>query len=65
MAHHGLLTGEKTLAKAMELTEIVEDLAKQFWSLKQLGEPKLLSDRQMSDVIKKFQTYGQQNSADA
>lgn len=65
MAHHGLLTGEKTLAKAMELTEIVEDLAKQFWALKQLGEPKLLSDKQMNDVIKKFQTYGQQNSADA
>ncbi len=60
MAHHGQLTGEKNLAKAMELTEIVEDLAKQFWALKQLGEPTLLSDRQMSDVIKKFQTYGQQ-----
>ncbi len=60
MAHHGLLTGEKNLAKAMELTEIVEDLAKQFWALKQLGEPALLSDRQMNDVIKKFQTYGQQ-----
>ena len=60
LAHHGLLTGEKNLAKAMELTEIVEDLAKQFWALKQLGEPKLLSDNQMNDVIEKFQTYGQQ-----
>ena len=62
MAHHGLLTGEKNLAKSMELTEIVEDLAKQFWALKQLGEPKLLSDQQMNDVIKKFQTYGQQKN---
>ena len=61
MAHHGQLTGEKNLAKAMELTEIVEDLAKQFWALKQLGELTLLSDRQMNEVIKKFQTYGQQN----
>ncbi len=61
MAHHGQLTGERNLAKAMELTEIVEDLAKQFWALKQLGEPTLLSDRQMNEVIKKFQTYGQQN----
>lgn len=62
LAHHGLLTGEKNLAKAMELTEIVEDLAKQFWALKQLGKPKLLSDRQMNDVIKKFETYGQQSN---
>lgn len=60
LAHHGQLAGEKTLAKAMELCEIIEDLSQQFWALKQIGEPALLSDVQMNEVLKKFQSYGQQ-----
>ena len=61
MAHHGLLAGETTLAKAIELTEIIEDLAQQYWAVCQLGEPTLLTDQQMQEVLRKFKTYGQQN----
>ena len=60
MAHHGMLAGEKNLEKAIELTEIVEDLAHQYWAACQLGEPKLLSQKQMEEVLEKFKTYGQQ-----
>ena len=60
MAHHGMLAGEKNLEKAIELTEIVEDLAHQYWAVCQLGPPKLLSKSQMEEVLEKFKTYGQQ-----
>ncbi len=62
LAHHGQLAGERTLAKAVELAEIIEDLAQQYWALQQIAEPKLLSKKQMNDVLAKFQTYGQQKS---
>lgn len=62
LAHHGQLAGGKTLGKAMELAEIVEDLSLQYWALKQLGEPVLLSKEQMQDVHAKFKTYGQQKT---
>lgn len=60
LAHHGQLAGEKNLAKALELAEIVEDLSQQYWAALQLGEPNLLSDGQMRAVLEKFKTYGQQ-----
>ncbi len=62
MAHHGLLAGEASLAKAVELTEIIEDLAQQYWAVCQLGEPTLLNEQQMQEVLEKFKTYGQQKS---
>ncbi len=61
MAHHGLLAGERTLDKAVELTEIIEDLAQQYWAVCQLGEPTLLTNQQMQEVLEKFKTYGQQD----
>ena len=60
MAHHGMLAGEKNLEKAIELTEIVEDLSHQYLAVCQLGAPKLLSKSQMEEVLEKFKTYGQQ-----
>lgn len=62
LAHHGQLAGGKTLGKAMELAEIIEDLSLQYWSLKQLGEPTLLSKEQMQEVHEKFKSYGQQKA---
>ena len=62
LAHHGQLAGEENLDKALELAEIIEDLSQQYWAVLQLGEPTLLSDKQMDDVIKKFATYGHQPS---
>lgn len=61
MAHHGLLTGAETIDKAVELTEIIEDLAKQYWGVLQLGQPSLLTESEMQTVLQKFKTYGQQN----
>lgn len=60
MAHHGQLAGGKSLREAVELAEIVEDLAQQYWAVCQLGKPKLLTKAQMKEVLEKFKTYGQQ-----
>ena len=60
LAHHGQLAGEKNLAKALELAEIIEDLSHQYWAALQIGQPAILTRKQMDDVIKKFKTYGQQ-----
>lgn len=62
MAHHGQLAGEKTIEKAVELAEIVEDLSHQYWALLQIAEPKLLTKKQMTEVLEKFKTYGQQKT---
>ncbi|MCX8098581.1 MAG: class II aldolase/adducin family protein [Casimicrobiaceae bacterium] len=60
MANHGLVaigpTPEKTLAIALE----VEELCGQYWRACQLGEPVLLSEAEMAEVLVKFKTYGQQ-----
>jgi L-fuculose-phosphate aldolase len=47
---------ERTLALAVE----VESLARQYWHALQVGEPFLLDDAQMSEVLEKFADYGRQ-----
>lgn len=61
---HGMICFHDNLDKALWLAVEVETLAKQYWHACQLGEPVLLSDAQMSDVLEKFQTYGKQSSKD-
>ena len=60
LANHGMIaTGvdlERTLALAIE----VETLAAQYWRALQIGEPVLLSDQQMAEVLRKFEHYGRQ-----
>ena len=48
------------LNKALQLAVEVENLARCYLMVRQLGEPKLLDDRQMALVLKKFETYGKQ-----
>ncbi len=49
-------TAEKALALAVE----VETLARQYWHACQGGEPVLLSQAQMDEVLERFKTYGRQ-----
>ena len=60
LSHHGVLAAEKSLKKALKLAHEVENLAHMYVLTRLLGEPKILSEEQMSDVLKRFQTYGQQ-----
>lgn len=60
LAHHGVIATGVDLNKALQLAVEVENLARCYLMVRQLGEPKLLDDRQMALVLKKFETYGKQ-----
>lgn len=63
MAHHGVVAAHVSIARALALAVTVEDLAYQYLLCLQFGEPPVLSDAQMGDVLEKFKTYGQQAPA--
>jgi L-fuculose-phosphate aldolase len=58
LAHHGVIALGRDLARALWLANEVEVLAQQYLLACQLGEPPLLSDAQMDEVIEKFKGYG-------
>ena len=58
LAHHGVIALGRDLARTLWLANEVEVLAKQYLLACQLGEPPLLSDAQMDEVIEKFKGYG-------
>ncbi len=60
LANHGQIAGGPTLKKALSVAEGVEDLADQYLSALVLGEPVILDAKEMSGILKKFQTYGKQ-----
>jgi len=58
MSHHGLIAFGDNLEKAMSLAVEVEVLAQQYQLVLQMGEPELLSEKDMEDVLHRFWTYG-------
>ena len=60
LANHGMIVGGASLAQALALAVEVETLAEMYCHARQLGEPALLSDAEMDDVLARFRTYGQQ-----
>ncbi len=58
---HGMICFHDNLDKALWLAVEVETLAKQYWHACQAGEPVLLDESQMAEVIEKFKTYGKQD----
>lgn len=61
LANHGMITVGKTLDKALSVAQEIELLCEQYLNILQTGEPILLSDVQMDDVMEKFKTYGVQS----
>ena len=59
LANHGMIAAGADLAAALELAIEVEGLAEMYWRALQIGEPVMLSDAEMADVVEKFRTYGQ------
>lgn len=59
--NHGLIAIGSTLSESFHLALEVETLAKQYCEAIKLGDIKLLSKQQMTEVIAKFKTYGQRN----
>ena len=60
LANHGMLVAGRDLDQALALAIELEELCEQFWRSSQLGDPVLLSAQEMTEVLEKFATYGQQ-----
>lgn len=58
MANHGLVAWGRGLAGALALAVEVEALCGQYLRCLQVGEPALLSDVEMAEVLEKFRDYG-------
>jgi L-fuculose-phosphate aldolase len=59
MANHGLVAVGASLDAALSLAVEVEELCAQFWRAKLMGEPVLLNDAEMDEVLERFKHYGQ------
>ena len=62
MAHHGLTCFEKDLSTALALAVEIEHLATVYCRILAIGEADVLSDGEMDKVLKKFSSYGNQDS---
>ena len=58
LANHGLVTAAPDLPTAFNIAEEIELVARIYYQTLTAGEPKLLSDAQMDEVLEKFKTYG-------
>ena len=57
LSNHGLVALGKDLNEAFNIAEEVEHLSRLFVEAKKIGEPLLLSDRQMVEVLDRFNSY--------
>lgn len=62
LAHHGMIAAHVSIARALALAVTVEELAQLYLLCLPLGEPPVLSEEQIAEVLVKYQTYGQQPS---
>ena len=60
LAHHGAVVGHATLARALDLAVLVEEMARLFVLCRSLGTPPLLGEDEIARVLEKHETYGQQ-----
>lgn len=60
MSHHGMVVFGTDLDEALALAVELETLCEQYWRALQIGEPALLGEREMAEVLQKFSGYGQQ-----
>jgi L-fuculose-phosphate aldolase len=60
LANHGQICFGPSLDKALWLAVEVEALCHQFWAASMIGKPVLMTDAEMTSVLKRFPTYGKQ-----
>ncbi|MEM8629607.1 MAG: class II aldolase/adducin family protein [Pseudomonadota bacterium] len=60
LGNHGMICFHDTLPKALALAVEVEALCQQYAIARQTGEPVILSDAEMTDILKRFGAYGKQ-----
>lgn len=64
LANHGQLATGQNLDSALQLAQLVEELAHCHWGALAIGGPQLLDTAQMEEVMEAFSSYGQQHSCD-
>lgn len=57
LANHGMIAAGRDLDEAMGLAVEVESLCEQYWRALQIGEPDILSESEMNEVMEKFRGY--------
>jgi L-fuculose-phosphate aldolase len=57
LGNHGMIACGRDLSEAMGLAMEVESLCEQYWRALQVGEPLILSEAQMDEVMEKFRGY--------
>ncbi len=60
LSHHGVVATGMDLSAALKLAHEVENLAKTYTVVYQLGTPKILDSEKMKAVQERFKTYGKQ-----
>ena len=65
LAQHGMICTGDALDTALALAVEVESLSRMYWQALQIGTPPILTAAEMTLVIEKFKTYGQQNLSPA
>ena len=58
LANHGMVVFGRDLSQALALAIEFETLCAQYWRSLQIGEPVLLSEAEMAEVIERFRWYG-------
>jgi len=58
LGNHGMIALGYDLADALAVAVEVEALCEQYCIALQIGEPNVLSDSQMQEVLEKFKSYG-------
>ncbi len=59
LANHGLLAGSTNLATAFAIAEEIEFCCEVYVKAKSLGDPVILDQTEMKNMVGKFKTYGQ------
>ena len=62
LANHGQICFGPNLDKALWLASEIDGLCQQYWAASLAGKPVILSDAEMTSVLKRFKTYGKQKS---
>ena len=57
MSNHGQVAFEKSLDKAFELAQEIENICQQYINALKLGEPKILSINEMNKILEKIKSY--------
>lgn len=59
LANHGMIALGENLDKALAIAQEVETLCEYYWRALQVGEPHLLTKKEMTEVFERFKGYGQ------